>query len=78
MVTGLGTWVAQSIECLTLVQVMISHMVHEFEPRVGLCVDISEPRTCFRFCVSSLSAPPLLVLAHSLSLSVSLCLKNKH
>ena len=26
--------------------------VHEFEPRVGLCADSSEPGACFRFCVS--------------------------
>ena len=44
--------------------------VREFEPRVGLCADRSEPGACFRFCVSiSLSAPPLLMLC--------LCLKNK-
>ena len=46
--------------------------VGEFEPRVGLCADSSEPGACFGFCVSlSLSAPPLLVLALSLSLSPS-------
>ena len=40
----------------------------EFEPRVGLCADSSEPGTCFRFCVSlSLCPSP----AHALSLSVS-------
>ena len=26
--------------------------VREFEPRVGLCADSSEPGACFRFCVS--------------------------
>ena len=40
--------------------------VHEFEPRVGLCANSSEPEACFRFCVS-LSAPPLLMLSLSLS-----------
>ena len=45
--------------------------VCEFEPRVGLCADSSEPGACFRFCVSLLSAFPLL----SLSLSLSLCPK---
>ena len=25
--------------------------VHEFEPRVGLCADLSEPGACFGFCV---------------------------
>ena len=29
--------------------------VCEFEPRVGLCADGSEPGACFGFCVSSLS-----------------------
>ena len=32
--------------------------VREFEPRVGLWADGSEPGACFRFCVS-LSLPPL-------------------
>ena len=30
----------------------------EFEPRVGLCADSSEPGACFRFCVAlSLTLP---------------------
>ena len=41
--------------------------VREFEPRVGLWADGSEPGACFRFCVS-LSLCPSLV--HALSLSV--------
>ena len=42
--------------------------VREFEPRVGLCADSSEPGACFRFCVSlSLCPSPV----HALSLSVS-------
>ena len=40
-----GTWVAQSVKRLTSAQVMTS--VHEFEPRIGLCVDSSEAGTCF-------------------------------
>ena len=40
--------------------------VCEFEPRVGLCADSSEPGACFGFCVS-LSGLPLLMLALSLS-----------
>ena len=40
----------------------------EFEPRVGLCADRSEPGACFRFCV------PPLCLPHSCS--VSLCLSK--
>ena len=40
--------------------------VCEFEPRVGLCADRSEPGACFRFCVSlSLRSCP----AHARSLS---------
>ena len=42
--------------------------VGQFEPRIGLCADISEPGASFRFCVSlCLSASPLLVLSLSLS-----------
>ena len=40
--------------------------VREFEPRVGLCADSSEPGAFFGFCVS-LSAPPLLMLCLSQS-----------
>ena len=40
--------------------------IREFEPRVGLCADSSEPGACFGFCVS-LSLP----LPCSLSLSIS-------
>ena len=41
---------------------------HEFEPRVRLWADGSEPGACFRFCVSlSLCPSPV----HALSLSVS-------
>ena len=40
----------------------------EFEPRVGLCADSSEPGAFFGFCVSlSLCLSPV----HTLSLSVS-------
>ena len=43
--------------------------VHEFEPRVRLCADSSEPGACFGFYVSlSLPLPPL-ILCLSLSLS---------
>ena len=42
--------------------------VCEFEPRVRLWADGSEPGACFRFCVSlSLSAPPPFMLCLSLS-----------
>ena len=43
--------------------------VREFEPRVGLCADSSEPGACFGFCVS-LSLCPSPAHAHVLSLSV--------
>ena len=47
--------------------------VHEFEPRVRLWADGSEPGACFRFCVSlSLCPSPV----HALSLSVPKI--NKH
>ena len=54
--------------------------VHEFEPRVGLCADSSEPGACFRFCVSLSVCPSPLIFSLSLclSLSLSLSLKNKH
>ena len=42
--------------------------VREFEPRIGLWADGSEPGACFRFCVSlSLSAPPPFMLCLSVS-----------
>ena len=48
--------------------------VREFEPRVGLCADCSEPGACFRFCVSlSLCPSP----AHALSLCLSVSLSQK-
>ena len=40
--------------------------VCEFKPHVGLCVDSSQPGTCFRFRVS-LSLCPSLTHTHSLS-----------
>ena len=49
--------------------------VCEFEPRIGLCADSSEPATCFGYRVS-LSLPHLFWLA--LSLSLSLSLKNRN
>ena len=59
-----GTWVAQSFDFSS------GHdlVVHEFKPRMGPCVDSSEPGACFRFCVSlSLCSSP----SHALSLSLS-------
>ena len=46
----------------------ILFMVGGFEPHVRPYADSSEPGACFRFCVSPVSAPPLLVLCLSLSL----------
>ena len=44
--------------------------VCEFEPRIGLWADGSEPGACFRFCVSlSLCPSPTHALSPSLSLS---------
>ena len=40
--------------------------VHRFVPRVQLCADSSGLGACFGFCVSSLSAPPPLMLCLSL------------
>ena len=45
-------------------------VVCEFEPRVGLCVDSSEPGGCFSFCfreILPLSDPPPFMLCFSLS-----------
>ena len=44
--------------------------VREFEPRVGLCADSSEPGACFGFCVS-------LSLCPSPARALSLFPKNK-
>ena len=50
--------------------------VREFELRVGLCADSSEPGACFRFSVSlSLSALSLLMLCLSLSLKSKINVK---
>ena len=50
-----GAWVAQSVKC----DFGSGHdlAVREFKPRVGLCADSSEPRACFRFCVSLSPCP---------------------
>ena len=63
----------QSVKCLTL-DLGSSHdlMVCEFKPHVGLCADSAEPAS--DSLSPSLSAPPLL----SLSLSLSLSKINKH
>ena len=67
---------AQSVERPTSAQDFSSGhdlTVREFEPRVRLCADSSEPGAYFGFCVSpSLCPSP----AHALSLSVSKINKN--
>ena len=45
--------------------------VREFESRVELCADSSEPEACFGFCVS-------LSLCSFPTRALSLCLKNKY
>ena len=58
---------AQSVKRPTLAQVVVLRFC-EFESRVGLCAENSEPGAYFRFCVSlSLCPSP----ACALSLSVS-------
>ena len=42
-----GAWVAQLVGPLTTAQVMISHVVCEFQPCIRLCADSSEPGACF-------------------------------
>ena len=65
-----GTWVAQSVGCLTL-DFGSGHdlMVHEFELLVGLCADSLEPP--WDSVSPSLSAPPdFHTHEHSHSLSL--------
>ena len=61
----------QSVKRPTSAQVMISQSV-QFEPRVGLCADSSEPGACFRFCGSLFSLP----LHHSCSVPQSMSLNE--
>ena len=61
-----GAWVAQLVNHSTSAQVMISLTACEFEHCIGLCGDSSEPRACFRFCVSLFLCPSLI---HALCLS---------
>ena len=60
---GSGSWVSDFDSGHNL-------MVHDFESRVGLCADSSEPKACFRFCASlSLFPSPARALFLSLFLS---------
>ena len=47
-----GAWMGQLVKCQTINSLGHDLMVCGFEPRIGLCADSSESRTCFRFCVS--------------------------
>ena len=68
-----GAWVAASVKHPTLdFGSGQDLMAREFEPRVGLCADSSEPGAASDSVSPSLSAPPLLTLC------VCLSLKNKH
>ena len=60
-----GTWVAQLVKRLAL-DLSSGHdlMVREFQPRLGLCADSSEPGARFGFCASISLCP-----SHALSLS---------
>ena len=63
MVDPGGTWLAHSVECVTLGLRVVSS-----SPTSGHCADSSEAGACFGFCVSfSLCPSP----AHALSPSVS-------
>ena len=66
-----GSWGAQSVEHPAL-DFSSGHelTVREIEPRVGLCVDSSEPAG--DSLSPSLSAPPLLMCTCSLSLSLKI------
>ena len=65
-----STWVAESVECLTL-DLDSGHdlAVREFKPHIRLCADRADPAWDSLSLPLSLSAPPLLVCSLSLSLS---------
>ena len=68
-------WVAQSVEPMTLVQVMISQLVSS-SPASGSVLTAWSLEAASDSVSPSLSAPPLLVLSlfHSLSFTLSLSL----
>ena len=70
--TSRGAWVAQSVECPTWAQVMISWFVSS-SPAFGCVLTAQSLEPASDSVSPSLSAPPLLVCALFLSLS----LKNK-
>ena len=65
-----GAWVAQSVERLTSVQVMISRSV-SLSPTSGPGLTAQSLEPASDSVSPSLSAPPLLALCLSLSLSLS-------
>ena len=70
-----GTWVAQSVDCPTLAQVMISQFLGS-SPAWGSVLTAWSLEPTLDSVSPSFSAPPLLVLS-SLSLSQNYTLKKK-
>ena len=71
-----GAWMAQSVECPTSAQVMISRFVSS-SPTLGSVLTARSLEPASDSVTPSLSAPPLLVLSSSLSLSLSKINKHK-
>ena len=69
--TSRGAWVAQSVKCLTLAQVIISWFV-SLSPVLGSVLTAQSLEPALDSVPSSLSAHPPLMLTSSLSLSLSL------
>ena len=68
--TARGAWVAQSVECPTSAQVMISRSV-SLSPASGSVLVAQSLEPASDSVSSSLSAPPLLALCLSVSVSLS-------
>ena len=71
-----GTQVAQSVKHLTSAQVKILGFVSS-SPTSGSMLRAQSLESALDSMSPSLSAPPLFALCLSVSLSLSLCLKNK-
>ena len=69
-----GAWRVQSVRCLTSVQVMISQLVGS-SPASGSVLTAQSLEPALDSVSPSLSVPPPLLFC--LSLSLSLCQKNK-
>ena len=63
-----GAWVAQSVECPTLAQVIMSRFV-DSSPASGSVLTVRNLEPASDSVSPSLSAPPLLTLCLSLSLN---------